>query len=71
MNKYEEIARKYIEGCGGLFDFYKYELASPCCKPKEVEGGQWILKCLTNPENEEDLKALIKQSKLRKKKEEE
>ncbi len=64
-DKYEEMARKYIEGSGGLFDLYNYEMASPFCEPQEVEGARWILKCLTNPENKADLMALLKQSDLR------
>ncbi len=69
MNKYEELARKYIEGTGGLFDLYKYEMASPLYSPKEVEGAAWILKCLTVPENRTDLEALVNQSNLRKRQE--
>ena len=65
MDKYEEMARKYIEGAGGLFDMYVYELASPLCKPPEVEGARWILMSLTNPKNRTDLDALIQQSDLR------
>ena len=64
-DKCEEMARKYIEGCGGLFDLYKYEMASPLCTPPEVEGARWMLLCLINPENREDLEAIVKQSKLR------
>lgn len=64
-DRYEQLARKYIEGSGGLFDLYHYELASPLCKPPEVEGARWVLKCLTNPENKSDLEALLEQSKLR------
>jgi hypothetical protein len=64
-DNYEKMARKYIEGTGGLFDLYKYELASPLCKPREVEGARWILKCLTNPENKADLGAIVRQSQLR------
>lgn len=66
MDKYEELARKYIEGSGGLFDLYRYELAIPLCVPEEVEGARWILICLTNPSNRQDLDALILQSNLRK-----
>ena len=66
MNNYEKIARKYIEDTGGLFDLYKYELASPLCTPPEVEGARWILLCLTNPNNRADLEALLAQSELRK-----
>jgi len=65
MDKYEAMARKYIEDSGGLFDFFKYELASPLCQPPEVEGARWILRCLTNPDNKADLDALVKQSQLR------
>ncbi len=65
MDKYEEMARKYIEGSGGLFDYFNHELASPLCTPPEVEGARWILKCLTNPENAADLATLNNQAKLR------
>ena len=65
MDEYEKLARKYIQGTGGLFDFYRYELADPLCSPKEVEGARWVLCCLTNPENRKDLERLIKQSDLR------
>ena len=65
MDKYEEMARKYIEGPGGLFDFYRHEMASPLCEPKEVEGARWLLLCLTNPKNRTDLDALVQQSDLR------
>lgn len=65
MDKYEELARKFIEGVGGLFDFYKYELASPHCQPPEVEGARWMLLCLTNPKNKTILRSLVKQSQLR------
>jgi hypothetical protein len=64
-NQYEVMARKYIEGAGGLFDLYRHEMASPLYQPKEVEGAAWILKCLTNPENRADLESLIAQSKFR------
>ena len=66
-DKYEEMARRYIEGPGGLFDLYHYELASPLCGPEEVEGARWMLKCLTNPDNRADLEALVEQSGLRRK----
>ncbi len=65
MDKYEEMARKYIEGAAGLFDLYQYEMASPLCKPPEVEGARWILACLVNPENRADLDAIVEQAKLR------
>lgn len=65
MDNYEKMARKYIEGSGGLFDLYRYELASPLCSPEEVEGARWILICLSNPENRDDLDALLRQSQLR------
>ena len=65
MDKYEELARKYIEGVGGLFDLYKYEIASPLCQPPEVEGARWMLICLTNPSNKADLEALLEQSELK------
>jgi len=64
-DKYEEMARKYIEGTGGLFDLYKYEMASPLYAPPEVEGARWVLLCLTNPDNKADLESLIEQSQLR------
>ena len=62
---YEELARKYIEGSGGLFDLYKYELTSPLYIPSEVEGAVWILQSLTNPQNRSDLDNLVRQSELR------
>ena len=65
MDKYEEIARRYITGVGGLFDLYRYELASPLCKPREVEGARWILVCLTNPTNRAVLDQLVAQSDRR------
>lgn len=68
MNPYEEMARRYIEGVGGLCDLYRYELASPLHTPPEVEGAVWMLKCLTNPANRADLDALVNQSDLRKEK---
>lgn len=65
MDEFEKMARKFIEGTGGLFDMYKCEMAVPLCTPPEVEGARWMLVCLTNPDNWEDLKALVKQSDLR------
>ncbi len=65
MNKYEELARKYTEGSGGLFDLYEHEMASPLYHPKEVEGAAWILRCLTNPINRDDLIELVEQSVVR------
>ena len=65
MDNYEVMARKYIEGSGGLFDFYHNELASPLCSPAEVEGARWMLLCLTNPKNRNDLESIIEQSDLR------
>ncbi len=65
MNKYEEIARKYIQGPAGLFALYQNEMASPLYQPQEVEAAVWILKCLTNPRNRNDLDALVGQSNLR------
>jgi len=65
IDRYEEIARQYIEGTGGLFDLYKYEMATPLCNPPEVEGARWILCCLTNPDNRQTLDAVIKQANLR------
>ena len=64
-DKYEDIARKYVEGTGGLFDLYRYELAIPLCSPKEVEGARWMLLCLTNPKNRELLDQLVEQSEIR------
>ena len=64
-DRYEEIARQYIEGVAGLFDLYKYELAVPKCKPPEVEGARWMLMALTNPANRELLDQLVQQSALR------
>jgi len=69
MDNYEELARKYIEDTGGLFDFYRYEMASALCEPKEVEGARWILLCLANPKNRADLEDIIEQSNLRKRQE--
>lgn len=63
-DKYEELARKYIEGSGGLLDLYYHELAVPLCAPPEVEGARWILICLTHPEGRADLEALLEQSDL-------
>ena len=65
MDNFEEMARKYIEGSGGLFNFYHSELALPLCEPPEVEGARWILICLINPSNRKDLDALVYQSNLR------
>ena len=65
MNEYEEMARRYIEQPGGLFDLYRYELSGPLCEPREVEGAKWMLECLTNPANRNDLEALVAQSQLR------
>jgi hypothetical protein len=65
MDNYEQMARKYVEGTGGLFDLYGYELAAPLCEPKEVEGARWIIVCLTNPKNRADLDRLVQQSDLR------
>lgn len=38
-DEYEKLARRFIEGVGGLFDLYKYEGAVPLVKPPEVEGA--------------------------------
>ena len=65
MDKYEEIARKYIEGPGGLKDLYKYEMATPICEDPLIEGARWIIALLTLPRNREDLDALVAQSNLR------
>lgn len=67
MDKYEEMAREFIEGTGGLFDLYTCELASPLCTPPEVEGARWMLICLTNPKNREVLNRLMQQSLFREK----
>ena len=64
-DNYEIMAREYIEGSGGLFDLYKYEMASPLCTPPEVEGARWMLLSLTNPDNRKDLQRIIEQAKLR------
>ena len=61
MDRYEEIAREYIEGVGGLFDLYQYEKALPVCKPPEVEGARWMLISLTNPQNTGLLEQLMEQ----------
>ena len=61
----EEMARKYIEGVGGLFDLYRYEMASALYKPPEVEGAAWLITCLIRPKNRADLDRLIEQSDLR------
>jgi len=71
MDKAEEMARKYIEGVGGLFDLYKYELAKPLCQPPEVEGARWLILSLIQPENRADLDAIVWQSKYQKRKREE
>ena len=63
-DRYEEIARHYIEGVGGLFDLYRYEMAVPKCTPPEVEGARWMLMTLTNPKNRELLDQLVEQSEL-------
>lgn len=65
MNKFEEMARKYIEGSGGLLDYYRHELVIPLYTPPEVEGAAWILASLVNPKNRADLDALVEQSDLR------
>ena len=64
-DKYEDIAREFIEGVGGLFDLYKHELALPKCSPPEVEGARWMLMTLTNPEHRDLLDQLVEQSDLR------
>lgn len=68
-SEYEKLARRFIEGVGGLFDLYKYEGAIPLVKPKEVEGAMWILACLTNPKNRDVLEQLLKQNHLREQRE--
>ena len=65
MDKFEEMAREYIEGSGGLFDLYHYEMAIPVCAPPEVEGARYGLICLIQPQNRSDLDALIAQSDIR------
>ena len=64
-DRYEEIARQYIEGVGGLFDLYRYEMAVPKCTQPEVEGARWMLMTLTNPDNRGLLDQLVEQSELR------
>ncbi len=61
---YEQMAKKYIEGVSGLFDYIKYEMYVQRQSP-EVEGAMWILMSLTNPDNRADLDALVHQSDLR------
>ena len=61
MDRYEAIAREYIEGVGGLFDLYQYEMALPLCQPPEVEGARWMLLSLTNPQNRGLLEQLMEQ----------
>jgi hypothetical protein len=63
-DNYEKIARRYIEGSGGLFDLYRIEWASPLCTPPEVEGARWMLGCLVHPKNRELLDQLVAQSDL-------
>ena len=65
MNPIEKMARKYIEGVGGLKDLYRYELALPLYTPPEVEGAAWIISSLINPANRADLDALVEQANLR------
>ena len=64
-DNYEKVARLAIEGTGGLFDLYRYEIASPFCTPPEVEGARWMLAYLVNPENREMLDAIVEQSDAR------
>ena len=64
MDNFEIMARKYVEGVGGLFDLYHYEVATPLCIPPEVEGARWLLISLVNPENRADLDALVRQADL-------
>ena len=65
-DRYEEIARRqYIEGVGGLFDRYRYEMAVPKCTPPEIEGARWMLMTLTNPDNRGLLDQLVEQSEAR------
>ena len=66
-DNYEKIARFFVEGSAGLFDMYRYEMASPFCQPKEVEGARWMLACLINPVNREFLDALMTQADARSK----
>jgi len=65
MDRCEELAYEYIEGIGGLFDLYKYELASPVCNVPEVEGARWMLRCLINPMNRGILEELVSESDRR------
>jgi len=60
----EEIARHFIEGVGGLFDLYKYEMASALVEPKEVEGARWLIVCLINQKNRSYLDEIVKQANL-------
>ena len=64
-DNYEKLARLCIEGVGGLFDLYRYEMAFPFCEPPEVEGARWLLACLVNPKNREILDSLVEQSDAR------
>ena len=61
-DNYEKVARLFIEGTGGLFDLYRYEMASAFCIPPEVEGARWMLACLINPGNREILDAVVQQA---------
>lgn len=70
MNEYEAMVRKYVEGVGGLFDLYRYEMVPPAFAPKEVEGAAWVLACLTHPQNRADLDVLVQQADLRRKQQE-
>ena len=65
MDRCEELAHEYIDGVGGLFDLYKYEMASPVCQVKEVDGARWMIKCLVQPMNRGILDEIIKESDRR------
>ena len=65
ISEYEALARRFIEGVGGLFDLYKYEMAVPTFQPPEVEAAAWVLHCLTTPKNRDVLVELLRQSFLR------
>ena len=62
---YERLAREYIEGVGGLIDFYNAEFAVPSHDPPEVAVAVWVLRCITNPSSKDDLELLIQEAKKR------
>ena len=65
MDRPEEIAREFIEGVGGLFDLYKYEMGVAHSKPPEVEGARYMILCLINPKRRAVLDEIIEQSDIR------